>query len=52
VQHLLTEDGLPDDSSAPADIETLINDCLPGKNDKSLAHAIDTILAAARRRKE
>jgi hypothetical protein len=52
VQHLLTEDSLPDDSSAPADIETLINDCLPGKNDKSLAHAIDTILAAARRRKE
>jgi hypothetical protein len=52
VQHLLTEDGLPDDSSAPADIETLINDCLPGKTDKSLAHAIDAILSAARRKKE
>jgi rhamnogalacturonan endolyase len=52
VQHLLTEDGLPADSSAPADIETLINDCLPGKNNKSLAHAIDTVLSAARRKKE
>jgi hypothetical protein len=52
VQHLLTEDSLPDDSSAPADIETLINDCLSGKTDKSLAHAIDTVLSAARRKKE
>ena len=44
VQHLLTEDSLPDDSSAPADIETLINDCLSGKTDKSLTHAIDTVM--------
>ena len=52
VQHLFTENSLPDDSSAPADIETLINDCLSGKTDKSLAQAIDTVLSAARRKKE
>jgi hypothetical protein len=50
-QHLLTEYSLLDDSSAPADIETLLNDCLSGKTDKSLAHAIDIVLSAARHKK-
>ena len=49
---LTEEDGLPDDSSAPADIETFLNDCLPMKSDKSFAQAIDALLAAPRHKKE
>jgi regulation of enolase protein 1 (concanavalin A-like superfamily) len=44
---LTQEDGLPDASPAPADIETFLNDCLPLKSGKSFAHAIDTVLAVA-----
>jgi hypothetical protein len=47
VQHLFIEDSLPDDSSALADItdiEAFFNDCLPMKSDKSIAHAIDSLL--------
>jgi len=46
------EDDLPDDSSAPADIETFFNDCLPLKSGMSLAHAVDAVMAAARRKKD
>jgi hypothetical protein len=49
---LTEEDGQPDDSSAPADIETFLNDSLPAKSDKSFAHAIDTLLAASRHKKD
>jgi len=49
----LTEyDGQPDDSPAPADIETFLNDCLPAKSDKSPAYAIDNVFAALRHKKE
>lgn len=43
---LMEVENLPDDSSAPADIETFFNDCLPLKSGKSFAHAIDAVLAA------
>jgi hypothetical protein len=49
---LTEEDGQPDDSSAPADIETFLNDCLPAKSDKSPAYAIDNVFAALRHKKE
>jgi hypothetical protein len=49
---LTEEDGLPDDSSAPADIETFFKDCLPLKSGKSFAHAIDALLAAPRHKKD
>jgi hypothetical protein len=49
---LTEEDGQPDDSSAPADIEDFLNDCLPAKSDKSPAYAIDNVFAALRHKKE
>jgi hypothetical protein len=49
---LTEEDGLPDDSSAPADIETFFKDCLPLKSGKSFAHAIDALLTAPRHKKD
>jgi hypothetical protein len=49
---LTEEDGQPADSSAPADIETYLNDCLPAKFGKSPAHAIDNVFAALRRKNE
>ncbi|MGA2797512.1 MAG: rhamnogalacturonan lyase [Thermoguttaceae bacterium] len=49
---LAEEDGQPGDSSAPADIETFLNDCLPAKSDKSPAYAIDNVFAALRHKKE
>ena len=52
-QYWLTEeDGLPDDSSVPADIETFLNDYLSVKSGKSFAHAIDNLFAAPRPNKE
>jgi rhamnogalacturonan endolyase len=45
-------DGLSDDSSAPADIDTYLSDSLSVRFDKSLAHAIDNVFAAARHKKD
>ncbi|MGD0655260.1 MAG: hypothetical protein ABSA16_13015 [Thermoguttaceae bacterium] len=45
-------DGLPDDSSAPADIETHLSDCLSVRYDKFFTHAIDNVFAAPRHRKD
>jgi hypothetical protein len=49
---LTEEDFLPEDSSAPADIDTILNGCPSFKSDKSLRHAIDTVLSAARHKQE
>jgi hypothetical protein len=42
---LTEEDGLRDAASAPADIESFVDNCLSAKPRKSRAHAIDTVLA-------
>jgi len=49
---LAEEDGLPDAASAPADIESFVDNCLSAKPCKSLAHAIDTVLALVGHKKE
>jgi alpha-L-arabinofuranosidase len=49
---LTEEDGLPDAASAPADIESFVDNCLSAKPCKSLAYAIDTVLALVGHKKE
>ena len=49
ILSLTAENVLPEDSSAPADIETILNDRPSLKSDKSLNSAIDAILAATLR---
>ncbi|MGA2060531.1 MAG: hypothetical protein ABSG67_08625, partial [Thermoguttaceae bacterium] len=48
---LTEEDGLPDDSIVPADVEVFLDDCLPAKSCKSFAHAIDAFFDALRHNK-
>jgi hypothetical protein len=48
---LSEEDGQPADSSAPADIETYLNECLPTNSGKSPVRAIDNVFAALRHKK-
>jgi plastocyanin len=52
ILSLTAENVLPEDSSAPADIETILNDRLSLKSDKSLSRAIDAVLAATRHKQE
>jgi hypothetical protein len=49
---LTEEDGQPDDSSAPAEIENFILDGLPLKSGESFACAIDAVLAATLHKKD
>jgi hypothetical protein len=53
VQFSLTEeDGLPDNSFAPTDIEEFLNNSLPEKPNKSFAYAVDTFFAVLRHNTE
>jgi hypothetical protein len=49
---LAEEEGLTDDSYAPAEIENYFQDYLPLKASESFARAIDAVLAAARHKKD